>query len=78
MDQKGFAAAKRSGGDPLEVNLRNPLHASEKAHKQGIHPGLKLRADVIRSPKQGYQWPHKKDMSSKNLKKNPNLCRSYA
>ena len=23
---------------------------------------LKLRADVTRSPKQGYQWPHEKDM----------------
>ena len=26
---------------------------------------LKPRGDVTRSPKQGYQWPHKKRMSSK-------------
>ena len=24
---------------------------------------LKPRAEVDRSPKQGYQWPHKKDLS---------------
>ena len=31
---------------------------------------LKPRGDVTRSPKQGYQWPHKKGlMSSKNFKK---------
>ena len=33
-------AAKRLGGVAAEVNLRNPLHTGEKAHKQGIHPGL--------------------------------------
>ena len=26
-----------------EVNLRNPLHACEKAHKQGIHPGFETQ-----------------------------------
>ena len=31
---------------------------------------LKPRADVTRSPKQGYQWPHKKDLCpTKNLLK---------
>ena len=31
---------------------------------------LKPRADVTRSPKQGYQWPHKKDLCpTKILKK---------
>ena len=31
---------------------------------------LKPRDDVTRSPKQGYQWPHKKDSCpTKNLKK---------
>ena len=33
---------------------------SEKAYK-GFTMALKSRADVTRSPKQGYQWPHKKD-----------------
>ena len=32
-------------------------HASE-----GSTLALKARADITRSPKQGYQWPHKKDM----------------
>ena len=30
---------------------------------------LKPRADVTRSPKQGYQWPHKKDMCPTKKKK---------
>ena len=36
-------------------------HTSEKACK-GSTLALKPRADVTRSPKQGYQWPHKKDL----------------
>ena len=43
-----------------EVNLRNRMkvrkHASEKSTLT-----LYSRADVTRSPKQGYQWPHKKE-----------------
>ena len=40
-------------------------HASE-----GSTLALKLRGNITRSPKQGYQWPHKKGlMSSKTLKK---------
>ena len=31
---------------------------------------LKPRGDVIRSPNQGYQWPHKKDLCPSKLKKN--------
>ena len=30
---------------------------------------LKPRADITRSPKQGYQWPHKKDMCPTKIKK---------
>ena len=52
-------AAKRSAGVAPEVNLRNSLHAGNKAHKQGGSTlALKPRGD--RSPKQGYQWSHKK------------------
>ena len=29
----------QSAGAAPEVNLRNSLHAGNKAHKQGIHPG---------------------------------------
>ena len=37
---------------------RMPLLSSNKAEPI---LALKLRGDVTRSPKQGYQWPHKKD-----------------
>ena len=36
-------------------------HTSEKTHK-GSTLHLKPKADVTRSPRQGYQWPHKKDL----------------
>ena len=48
-------ATERSAGVTQEVNLRNPLHAGEKACNPGIHPGFETRADITRSPKQGYQ-----------------------
>ena len=32
-----------------------------QAMKHGIHPSFEPRADITRSPKQGYQWPHKND-----------------
>ena len=37
------------------------VHPSEKARKRPTL-ALKPRADITRSPKQGYQWPHKKDL----------------
>ena len=33
-------AVKRSAGVAPEVNLRNPLYARDKAHKQRTHPGF--------------------------------------
>ena len=36
-------------------------HTSDKAHKKGFIPALKTRAEVTRSPKEGYQQPHEKD-----------------
>ena len=33
-------------------------HTCKKAHKKP----MKFRADVTRRPKQGHQWPHKKDL----------------
>ena len=51
----------QSAGVAPEVNLRNSWHAGDKAHKQGIHPGFETQGRHIRSPKQGYQWHHKKD-----------------
>ena len=49
----------RSAGAATEVNLRNPLHAGKNARKRPT-----LRADISKSPKQGYQWPHKKELVS--------------
>ena len=57
-------ATKRLAGVAPEVNLREcishmPL-AMLSANK-AVH-SLKPRGDVTKSPKQGYQWPHKKDL----------------
>ena len=43
-------------------------HTSEKARK-GSSQALKPSANVIRSPKQGNQWPYKKDLCPQKLKK---------
>ena len=56
-------ASKRVAGVTPEVNFREcltfmPLASTNKA----AHSALKPRGDVTRSPKQGYQWPHKKDL----------------
>ena len=43
MDQKGLVAVlaiKRSTGVTPEVNLRNQLHAGDKACKRGIYSGI--------------------------------------
>ena len=48
-------ATKRSAGVTPEVNLRILLCSGEEARKQEIYSALKLRADIIRSPKQGLQ-----------------------
>ena len=54
-------AIKRSAGVTPEVNVRNPLSTDDKHTSEGSTLTLKPRADVIRSPKQNYQLPHKKD-----------------
>ena len=48
-----FLAAKRSAGGAPDVQATT--HSTE-----GIDPGLKAMADVTWSPKQGYQWSHKR------------------
>ena len=40
-------------------------HASE-----GSTLALKPRGDIARSPKQGYQWPHEKDLCPPKILKN--------
>ena len=48
-------------------------HTSEKACKKGSTLALKPRADVTRSPKQGYRWPHEKELGPpKNFNKKKN------
>ena len=47
------------------------MHATKHA-SEGFTLPLKPRGDITRSPKQGYQWPHKKDSCPpKNFKKRP-------
>ena len=65
VEENGLAAiltTKRSAGVLPEVNPRKyvtcmPLPRANKA----AHSGFEIQIDVTRSPKQGYQWPHKKD-----------------
>ena len=42
-----------------------PLPSANKA----AHSGFETRGDITRSPKQGYQWSHKKDLSKSSKKK---------
>ena len=48
-------------------------HTGKKACKKRSTLALKPRADVTRSPKQGYQWSHKKDSCPPKLKTNMNV-----
>ena len=59
-------AAERSASVAPKVNLWEwvtpmPLPTMNKASHS--------RGDVIRSPKQGYQWPHRKDLCPSKIKK---------
>ena len=58
------------------MDQRNPLHKKRWSMQVwGINPGLKAIADVTRSPKQGYQWPNKKDLNGSGKKNTfPNTC----
>ena len=57
MDQKGPTAMlgiKRSAGVTPEMNLRNPLHTGDAAHRQGIYPDFERdtrTVTVTRNPK---------------------------
>ena len=55
-------AAKRLAGVAPEVNLRIPLHTDDEV--RGPTLALKPMSDIMRCPKQGYQWPHKKGLMS--------------
>ena len=51
-----------------EVNLSNSMQARECISEKSTL-ALKPRSDITRSPKQGYQWPHKRTYVLQKLKK---------
>ena len=53
-------------GAAPEVNLKNSVQARKCASEKSTL-ALKPRADITRSPKQGYQWPHEKDLCPSNI-----------
>ena len=61
----------QSAGVAPEVNLRTSAQARKHASKKSTL-ALKPRADVTRSLKQGYQWPHKKDSCPPKIFKKKN------
>ena len=66
---------KRLGhhADLYTVSRCRPRGESENQREnasKGSTLTLKPRADVTRSPKQGHQWPHEKDLCPPKLKKN--------
>ena len=66
------------GGSTFQLLMLSPnldktqIHTSEKARKKGSTLALKPRADVTRSPKQGYQRPHEKDLRPPKIQKKTN------
>ena len=60
-----------SKGVTPEVNLRECILRTPPPSANKAEPtlALKPRGDVTRSPKQGYQWPHKWTCVQQKLKK---------
>ena len=64
VEEIGAAAmlvTKRSAGVAPDVNLRERAICTHALSANKAEPilALKPRRDITRSPKQGYQWPHK-------------------
>ena len=55
-------AAKRSAGVTPEVNFIDLVTPTPPPSINKAALALKPRGDITRSPKQGYQWPHKMDL----------------
>ena len=69
-------AAKKSAGVAPEVNLRNPLHAGDKAFKWGIHHGFETQSRRHQKSKTGVLVaPQIWLKSSKNFLKKTKLPR---
>ena len=64
VDENGsvaMLAAKRSAGVAPEVNISDHTSCmSLPSVNKVAHSSFETRGDVTRSPKQGYQWPHKR------------------
>ena len=61
-------AAKRSASVTPEVNLRNSLHAGDKASKRGIHPDFETQGRRHHKSKTGVSAaPQKGLVSSKKI-----------
>ena len=57
---------QESAGVTPEVNLRQCVtHMPPWSTNKAAHSSFKPTEDITRSPKQGYQWPHKKDLCPK-------------
>ena len=53
-----------------EVNLREHIsHMHPQSLNKAAHSGFEPRGDIIRSLKQGYQWPQKWTCVQQKLKK---------
>ena len=70
-DLTAMPAAKRLACVAPEVDLGEcTFHLPLQKVNEAEHTlALKLRGDTTRNPKQGYQWPQKRHVSAKNLKK---------
>ena len=65
MGKRSSAATmptERPAGEAPEVNLGNPLHADNKAHQGGIHPGYQTQGRRHQKCKQEHPWAHGKDL----------------
>ena len=60
-------AVKRSAGVTHKVNFRNLLHAGNKAHKQGIHPGFENQSRQYQKSIIGVSVVTQKEQMSSNL-----------
>ena len=56
VDQKGSGAMLATS----KLAGTNPVHAGDKAHKQGIQTGFEMQGKYHQKSKQEYQWPYTK------------------
>ena len=51
--------------EPVDARRMSAYNGNIGHYKESLKP----RGDVARSPKQGYQWPHEKDLCPPKFKK---------